>query len=102
MVRRIEIERRRDDELVLAVPIEREGQLAGGIYVPLPALGPVAEEIGVHPATVHRQSPYQVFVRGMGDMACELNAKGVEVINASRESTLPYWPKVTPADLDTL
>lgn len=57
---------------------------------------------GDHPSGVHRQSPYPTFVRGMGDMARDLDREGVEVINASRESTLPYWPKVAPADLETL
>lgn len=51
---------------------------------------------GDHPSGVRRESPYAEFVKGMAQMAADLDRLGFEILNASTESALPYWRKFTP------
>lgn len=50
---------------------------------------------GAHPKGLLNHSDYGQFVRGMGRMAADLHQDGVEVLNCSPISALPYWRKVT-------
>ncbi len=55
---------------------------------------------GDHPPSIRRESPYPVFVQGMAQLAADLAGERIEVLNASMESTLPYWTKITTAQLE--
>ncbi len=57
---------------------------------------------GDHPSGLLRGSPYEQFVKGMWAMAAELHARGIEVLNGNPDSRLPYFRKLTPAELDDL
>lgn len=48
---------------------------------------------GDHPKPLKNDSPYPRFVAGMAQMAADLYAHRVEVINCSPRSALPYWPR---------
>lgn len=50
---------------------------------------------GDHPPSLKRETPWRQMVAGLADMARDLAAEGVQVINASPKSAIPYWPKVT-------
>lgn len=50
---------------------------------------------GDHPKPLKNDSPYPRFIAGMAQMAADLYAHRVEVINCSPRSALPYWPKLT-------
>lgn len=53
---------------------------------------------GDHPKELKNDPPFGRFIAGMGQMAADLHAAGVQVINCSRISALPYWPKMTLAE----
>lgn len=53
---------------------------------------------GDHPKPLKNDSPYPRFIAGMAQMAADLYAHRVEVINCSPRSALPYWPKRTLED----
>ncbi len=57
---------------------------------------------GEHPPHVHRTSPYPQFVQAMHSMAADLDAAGVTVLNACPDSALPYWPRMTAAQVRQL
>lgn len=57
---------------------------------------------GDHPRPLNQPSPYQDFWRGMWSMAAALNEAGIEVLNGSPESALPYWRKLQRPELDAL
>lgn len=57
---------------------------------------------GAHPAPLNQVSPYEVFWKGMWSMAAALNERGIEVLNGSPESALPYWRKLSAAELEDL
>lgn len=48
---------------------------------------------GDHPKGLNNTPSFARFVQGMGEMAADLQAAGIEVINCSPISILPYWPK---------
>lgn len=48
---------------------------------------------GEHPRGLTGTATRSMFVKGMEGMAVELKREGVEVINTSMNSALPYWPK---------
>lgn len=48
---------------------------------------------GAHPKGLTQNSSYGRFVTGMGEMAADLHAAQIEVLNCSSISLLPYWPK---------
>lgn len=50
---------------------------------------------GEHPKGVVRDTPYRRFIAGMSAMASELFVEGIQVINCSPKSALPFWPRVT-------
>lgn len=50
---------------------------------------------GDHPKPLLQNCNYSTFVHHMGPMASDLYAAGVEVINCSPQSALPYWKKTT-------
>ncbi len=57
---------------------------------------------GAHPPPLNQPSPYETFWKGMWSMAAALNEAGIEVLNASPQSALPYWPKLQPGEVDAL
>lgn len=57
--------------------------------------GDVVHWFGDHPRPLKNDPAFARFVEGMGPMAADLHAAGVEVINCCRWSALPYWPKRT-------
>lgn len=57
---------------------------------------------GDHPDGIRRESPYHVFVQGMWELARDLAADGVQVLNASPDSQLKYWPRITTAELENV
>lgn len=48
---------------------------------------------GDHPKPLRNDSNYKQFIAGMGQMAADLSRLGIEVINCSPVSALPFWPK---------
>lgn len=50
------------------------------------------------PASLVRHSPYEQFVRAFTDAAPQVEAAGVEVLNASRVSALQCFPRVALLD----
>lgn len=57
---------------------------------------------GEHPQGVGRDSPYRQFVAGMYLMASELVGEGVVVLNCSPRSELPYFPRLTPPQVQAI
>lgn len=51
---------------------------------------------GAHPKPLRNDSPYQLFVAGMGKMAMDLADERVHVLNGSPKSGLLYWPRLEP------
>lgn len=48
---------------------------------------------GDHPRPLNNAPSFERFIEGMGKMAADLHADGIEVVNCSAKSALPYWPK---------
>lgn len=57
---------------------------------------------GQHPKPLRNSSPYAVFIEGMSAMAADLAAEGVEVLNATTDSAIKYWPRLTAPALQTI
>lgn len=53
----------------------------------------VGHFFGEHPKGLTSTAKRSMFVRLMHSMAADLHAAGVEVINTSMRSALPYWPR---------
>ena len=49
---------------------------------------------GNHPAAINRDLPVTTFLKKFPDLARDLEAEGVEVINATRETALECFKKV--------
>jgi hypothetical protein len=54
---------------------------------------------GDHPAGLHRSSPYSEWVRRFKRLAADLKQAGVEVINCSEHTALPYFPRARLEDV---
>ncbi len=50
---------------------------------------------GRHPGTLHRCSPYERFMAAIATLAAPLREIGVEVLNASRQTALTVFPRVS-------
>lgn len=46
---------------------------------------------GDHPAPLQRKSPYDLFIRYFESLVAPLNTRGIEVINATPDSALPWF-----------
>jgi hypothetical protein len=57
---------------------------------------------GAHPEPLNRVSPYDTFWKGMWSMAKDLSELGIEVLNGSPNSALPYWRRLSPSELDAI
>lgn len=58
---------------------------------------------GDHPKPLTNGTNYALFVRGMGGLAADLAAEGVNVLNASTNSALPFWPRCSiPQAIDRI
>lgn len=55
--------------------------------------GGLVHWFGDHPKELQNAPSLDSFVKGMGRMAADLHAAGVEVVNCCSWSALPYWPK---------
>lgn len=53
---------------------------------------------GDHPKSLTNTPPFDHFIRGMGELAADLHRHGIEVVNCSQRSALPYWRKASLAD----